>query len=739
MKAFAARSATWFGGNSRRKDFSAGAATSISAVEVGSPETRSARPGDEASGTHGTPQSLSHATPPLEELPPGHSSIRILPIMVPDESGEPSAQSEHEVACIIENFALRHGSLFWPQMMRSVDMHRGAGEGAESLADCDILHVCGVPWPPAPTSAAKDTADSLATPGHSRRNGRAYDESSDGEDGRRGRFRRSFDVEDGAVTGGGKESVSDGSSVRSSYDSDDDGASGAASLVPAAYYSESVLTLVSRLAARSPDAAPAIVVLNQGMSAHFAAVLVGAVPSLHVVAWAGPVESTGCLEFTAAFYGALPDILAAELVEFGRTSVSTAMIYSAYHSAINRMRSRGFVALDPTAYVRRRLRGDAVTQDAASSSVCSAVDATGHVQHPYGVPVFLTSLACAHGRFPAFSASRLLRRHLITAEDAAIEMAAEAAARPNGEADLDILSDSLRLIRAPTPAQRAAAQGAVGTTTDTARYRSRAAGRTGGALFAMSHGSRSRRQQLQRLTIERTTAAAAAVVALSAGTYSPAGIADPDRSGAHEAKGSYSETSGRNAADPVAYEKDDMCNSDGSSITEHNLLDAACGVLDNGGARDSFHEPVAADESENGALCARASDDSVTGDGSGERQSDEHLLLHGLEASLVASSLHARSPTASTQAEPTVATSLQLNSLASTSNSPEPGIVPVTMARLNERMGDYNAAVDVSLDRSLYQSEAGALRETTRLLRFVESGSWGTSGGMRGTALRRVS
>jgi hypothetical protein len=67
--------------------------------------------------------------PAPAELPPGYSSIRILPMMVPDETGEPSQQSEQEVACIIENFALRHGSLFWPQMMRSVDLHRGSACG----------------------------------------------------------------------------------------------------------------------------------------------------------------------------------------------------------------------------------------------------------------------------------------------------------------------------------------------------------------------------------------------------------------------------------------------------------------------------------------------------------------------------------------------------------------------------------------------------------------------------------
>ena len=92
------------------------------------------------------------------------------------------------------------------------------------------------------------------------------------------------------------------------------------------------------------------------MSAHFGARLVAAVPSLHVVAWVTPVETEGCLEFTSAFYAALPDILAAEIVEFERTSVSTAMVYSAYNAALNRMRTRGFVAVDPSPYVRRGRR-----------------------------------------------------------------------------------------------------------------------------------------------------------------------------------------------------------------------------------------------------------------------------------------------------------------------------------------------------------------------------------------------
>lgn len=567
----------------------------------------------------------SEREPPAPALPPGDSSIRILPIMIPDETGEPSEQSQQEVACLLENFALRHGSLFWPQMMRSVDIHKGDDAVTNSMEDCDILHVCGEPWPVPLQSMAmgkdsgmdgaqrtsrssiggeedwgyRDSAsqhDPVNGAGHSNSHHHASHSfppalgSGPGRGSRAGsvashasRVSAASALDDfdgfppstgsgkdsggrggsgagagkgsrddftglrlggstGASSGAGKDSrdatagggepgggrtprdaLSQPFSVAGSASADFDGVDGpplpsATSSHTTPYTSLSVMRLVQRLGERSRDSAPAIVVLNAGMSAHFAARLVAAVPSLHVIAWASPVESDGCLEFTASFYAALPDILAAELVEFEKTSVSTAMVYSAYNSAMNRMRSRGFVALDPTPYVRRRTRpqGDAAhlgyaggppgfssgfsgpggggppslsasgklnltatagpdgsmqaTSFAAFTSLDLAVatvrDGAGRALRPFGVPVFVTSLDCAHGHHPAFSASRLLRRNIISPEQFArtpqlrshrgegeYGQSGGGGDEDDSEADaLNIITDHMKLLRmAPEP------------------------------------------------------------------------------------------------------------------------------------------------------------------------------------------------------------------------------------------------------------------------------------------------
>ena len=1012
MKAFRS---TWFSGRPR-KDASPDSVGKLPPLSTSSSssitvDARSASPGlaitprggssDSSAGSSNlTPRSsprdqsdvttlsVPAAAPSADLLPPGHGSIRILPILVSDDTGQPSQQSETEVACIIENFALRHGSLFWPQMMRSVDIHKGDRAALESTDDCDILHVCGEPWPPPMPSAPKEHAPlDSATSRRPSRSGGGRDEvdaesslsswgsSRRGSNARSHRF--SFDDE-APATGGGKDSSSsaggyaggDASSAR--YDSDGE----ADALPPSPYHSDAVLGLVERLAARSPESAPAIAVLNTGMTAHFAAKLVAAVPSLHVIAWATPVETEGCLEFTASFYQALPDILSAELVEFGKTSVSTAMVYSAYHSALNRMRTRGYVALDPTPYVRKKPReamaavalpaaaeaaarahaattapgssggsgggGSATTRPApgdashesthslrggahgphkhitggatavgggggggangvhppssSSSSphlelsrgtdgsqatsflaftstpveqlVCTVRDANGRTLRPYGVPVFVTSLEAAHGRIPAFSMARLLKRSIISQYDIdaavqrhAIAVSERRAAVANGdpthpyagveehgtqggvETDCDILSDAMRLIRMAPPASAISALLRKGGSCRGLGGSSSVAG-----IDLEGRGPQQQQREQQLFRARPSTADGVRTLPAAAAGISPSDDSPPSSSPLSLPLGSSAVSSGvrpisafpfdsgaalqnRSALPPSTSQFTDLdeaaatarrsfarASISGDSVGGAQTAAAAAAAAEGAGSsssssssvrvassspapplRSSFADRVSFSErgtapraavdtaaaavddddddgdsvdtpvdpygvgsipfpappsSTRSSICSTASFE-LSLDGVGASQLHHQHYPSSAASSASAAALPMASPTSAAAASRlppaaprasvtgTAAVGGRLSrrraalARAASARSPSSGLVPNFLTGLNERLSDYTAAVDISLDRSLYDSDAAAQRETIRLLKFVETGLWRASTASRPAVMTR--
>ena len=707
---------------------------------------------------------------------------------------------------------------------------------------------------------------------------------------------------------------------------------------------------MQRLAALSPESAPAVAILNMGMSAHFAARLVAAVPSMHDIAWATPVETEGCLEFTASFYQALPDILSAELVEFGKTSVSTAMVYSAYHSAMNRMRTRGFVALDPTPYVRKRPRSAPAASSSSSSSsaavsigppgrtttpppppssllhphpggglppavggaaaappsfsfdvgsgmprrgswragapplgegggggangsnlelsrgsdgsqatsflaftstaveqqVTTVRDASGRTLRPYGVPVFVTSLDCAHGRLPAFSSARLLKRNIITAEDAAAAAArvaekhariaaAERAARTSdfgdyigtaeeGEAaaaaaaahsatahreddgDMGIISDSMRLIRMVVPssvaasAAAAAAAAAVAAATAEAaavadggitpggRVRGGTSGSGSGSLGGVvGNGGGSSvaviaddgPRPISIFPLNHAGAATASVGGTTAGHTrgsvagggsigafplalplpSPVRFADLDdtptptaRSLLHHAEGPLQQrdgggrpsTSDSNGGGGGGSGSAEYSVGGPSAPTSATSTTSAPGASDDGGVTMYGHGDAGAGRRSGATSRTTSFCDSMLGEGSaldtgrsGEVGPCARSSVPTASASLTTGGVAPRASrgpavSVSVRLPPAVprptGMSRRRAAAARAGSSPTSGLVPSFLAGLNERLGDYTAAVDISLDRSLYDSEAGAQRETTRLLKFVETGQWRASG-----------